>query len=111
MNECEKCGKKTNWIEMKTLELCSECADKTKGKEPEMGVKSGIPEVGKRNSKKKFFMCTIWDDGTIILTEKLILRRLNIKKEKIKDTSFVSTKFQGSLEELSKNYKQLFNEG
>ncbi|MCP6718909.1 MAG: hypothetical protein KJI71_01575 [Patescibacteria group bacterium] len=30
MNECELCGKKTNWIEMKTLELCCECAaDKT----------------------------------------------------------------------------------
>lgn len=30
MNECELCGKKTNWLEMKTLELCSECAE-TKG--------------------------------------------------------------------------------
>ena len=30
MNKCELCGKETNWIEMKTLELCSDCSDGTK---------------------------------------------------------------------------------
>lgn len=64
-------------------------------------------------SKHKNFDCTIWEDGTIILTERLDLKQLKIKKYESNEFEVVNIGkiFKGSIESLSKNYKQLFKEG
>lgn len=58
------------------------------------------------------FICTIWEDGTIILTERITCKNLKIKKNE-KDISKIKVgkSFKGNLEELTKNYQNLFKEG
>lgn len=54
--------------------------------------------------KYKNFDCTIWENGIIILTERLIPKKgedIEIKQGK---------PYKGTLEELSKDYKKLFQE-
>lgn len=55
-------------------------------------------------AKYKNFDCTIWENGIIILTERLIPK----KGEDIEVREGKS--FKGTLEELAINYKQLFQE-
>lgn len=55
-------------------------------------------------AKYKNFNCTIWEDGIIILTERILPKKgedIEIRTGKI---------YKGTLEELSKNYKKLFQE-
>lgn len=58
------------------------------------------------------FNCTIWEDGTIILTERVNYRKLKIKKnEKAIDKINIGKMFKGSLEELTEKFQNLFKEG
>ena len=55
-------------------------------------------------AKYKNFDCTIWEDGFIIVTERLIPKKgedIEVREGKT---------FKGTLEELAANYKNLFLE-
>jgi len=57
-------------------------------------------------TKYKDFDCTIWENGIIILTERLLPKKgedIEVRQGKI---------YKGTIEELSANYKkELFQEG
>lgn len=55
-------------------------------------------------AKYKNFDCSLWSDGTIMITERLIPKKgedIEVREGKT---------FKGTLEELAANYKKLFLE-
>ena len=55
-------------------------------------------------AKYKNFNCTIWEDGTIMVTERLIPKKgedIEVREGKT---------FKGTLEDLAATYKKLFQE-